>query len=355
VSHALDLPDIGMYYYNCFSLRVTSGETTSAVLRLEKGIITGCTISVILFALAMNMQVKSAEVECRGPLTNSGTRQPPIRAYMHDLTVTTTSVPGCRWILQGLERLITWTRMDFKPVKSRSLVLRRGKVTDKFRFSLGGVRIPSVSEKSVKSLVAVVGIEVRTGRKWRAQEAVDQAEARLRHSVLVGTVAAGRAGLGNKPRPHYNQVQGKERHHLVQDDVQAGVEEARTSKMVWMRKQAAWMRWEQALDRKITWSELWKAQPHQIKFMVQSVYDVLPSPSNLFCWCLAETPACPLCQRRGSLEHILSCRPKALGEGRYRWRHDQVLRVIADVISTGISFSRQQQPAKHAITFVGRR
>ncbi|KAI4893046.1 hypothetical protein NFI96_026080, partial [Prochilodus magdalenae] len=195
--------------------------------------------------------------------------------------------------------------------------------------------------------VAAAGIEVRTGRKWRAQEAVDQAEARLRHSVLVGTVAVGRAGIGNKPRPLYNQVQGK-----VQDEVRAGVEEALTSQMVGMRQQGAWMRWEQALDRKITWSELWKAQPHQIKFMVQSVYDVLPSPSNLFCWGLAETPACPLCQRRGSLEHILSCCPKALAEGCYRWRHDQVLRVIADVIGTGISFSRQQQPAKHSITFV---
>ncbi|KAI4872262.1 hypothetical protein NFI96_007403 [Prochilodus magdalenae] len=131
-----------------------------------------------------------------------------------------------------------------------------------------------------------------------------------------------------------SKSKGKRR-HLVQDEVRAGFEEACTSQMVGMRQQGAQMRWEQALDRKITWSELWKAQPHQINFMVQSVYDVLPSPSNLFCWGLAETPACPLCQRRGSLEHILSCCPKALGEGCYRWRHDQVLRVIADVISTG--------------------
>lgn len=64
-------------YYNSFSLRVTSGAETSAFHRLEKGIITGCTISVTLFALAMNMLVKSAEVECRGPLTKSGIRQPP--------------------------------------------------------------------------------------------------------------------------------------------------------------------------------------------------------------------------------------------------------------------------------------
>ncbi|KAL1267230.1 hypothetical protein QQF64_002905 [Cirrhinus molitorella] len=62
-------------YYSCFNLRVTSGATTSAFHRLEKGIITGCTISVILFTLAMNMLVKSAKVECRGPLSQSGVRQ----------------------------------------------------------------------------------------------------------------------------------------------------------------------------------------------------------------------------------------------------------------------------------------
>ncbi len=98
------------------------------------------------------MVVKSAEVECTGPLTNSGIWQPPIRVYMDDLTVTTSSVPGCRWILQGLEHLISWARMDFKPAKSRSLVVRKGKVTDQFRFAIGGVRIPSVGEKPVKSL-----------------------------------------------------------------------------------------------------------------------------------------------------------------------------------------------------------
>lgn len=90
--------DLILDYYANFSLRVSSGSTTSDWHKLEKGIITGCTISVILFSLTSNMLVKSAEVQCRGPLTKSGVRQPPIRAFMDDLMVTTTSVPGCRWI-----------------------------------------------------------------------------------------------------------------------------------------------------------------------------------------------------------------------------------------------------------------
>lgn len=150
-----------MDYYNNFQLRVTSGSLTSAWQRLEKGIITGCTISVPLFSLAMNMIVKSAEVECRGPLSRSGARQPPIRAFMDDLTVMTTSVPGCRWLLQGLERLISWARMSFKPAKSRSLVLKKGKVADRFRFALGGTPIPTVTEKPVKSLGKVFNSSLR--------------------------------------------------------------------------------------------------------------------------------------------------------------------------------------------------
>ncbi|XP_073716891.1 uncharacterized protein [Misgurnus anguillicaudatus] len=465
-------------YYSSFSLRFTSGTVTSAGHRLEKGIITGCTISVVLFSLAMSMLVKAAEVECRGPLSRSGIRQPPIRAYMDDLTVTSTSVAGCRWLLRGLERITAWARMMFKPAKSRSLVLRKGRVEDKHRFYVDGVIIPTVSEKPVKSLgkifdstlkdkvaveaahrelkswlsavdksglpgkfkawiyqhgilprllwplliyevpvslvegfernisqylrrwlglpkslssialyghnnrlqlpftglteefkvtrarevllyrdsadnrVATAGITVRTGRKWRVQEAVDQAEARLRHSVLVGSVAVGRAGLGSHTRPRYDKAQGTERRQMVQREIRAEVEEERLSKTVAMRQQGAWVNWDHAAVRRITWTELWKSEPARLKFLIQSVYDVLPSPSNLHTWGLAETPACPLCPALGSLEHILSCCPKALGEGRYTWRHNQVLKVVADTIFTAIQESKHLVPVKHNISFV---
>lgn len=113
-----NIKDFILDYYNNF--RITAGSSTSDWHRLEKGIITGCTISVTLFFLAMNMVVKSAEVECRGPLTKSGARQPPIRAFMDDLTITVTTVPGTRWIPQGLENLISWAKMNFNPSKSGS-------------------------------------------------------------------------------------------------------------------------------------------------------------------------------------------------------------------------------------------
>ncbi|XP_062283087.1 uncharacterized protein LOC133987658 [Scomber scombrus] len=410
-------------------------------------------------------------------IRETGQRQPPIRAFMDDLTVMTESVPGCRWILKGLEKLVGWARMRFKPIKSRSMVLRKGKVEDKFRFTITGTAIPTITQKPVKSLgkvydcslrdttsiqstcteldgwlktvdksglpgkfkawvyqhgilprilwpllvyavpistvetlerrvsnhlrrwlglprslssialygnsnklqlpfksleeefkvsrarevvqyrdssdpkVAKAGIQVRTGRKWKAEDAVREADARLRQRSLVGVVTRGRAGLGSFPTPQIN-TRGKEGRHLVQEEVRAAVEETRTCKAVGMKQQGAWTRWENAVERKVTWAELWKSEPHRLKFLIQAVYDVLPSPSNLHTWGIAETPACPLCSKRGTLEHILSCCTRALGDGRYRWRHHQVLKAIAEAISTGLEWAKQFRPSKKSITFV---
>ena len=463
-------------YYNNFRMRVTSGSTTSNWHRLEKGIITGCTISVTLFALAMNMVAKSAEVECRGPKTKSGTRQPPIRAFMDDLTITTSSVPGTRWILQGLEKLIAWARMSFKPSKSRSLVLKKGRVVDRFRFTLAGDTIPSISEQPVKSLgkvfdaslkdansikktindleewlrkvdksglpgrfrawiyqhavlprilwpllvyevpmtavesmerrisshlrrwlglprslssaalygssnilqlpfsglkeefmvsrtreallyrdskdpkVSAAGIEVRTGRKWKAGEALEVAESRLRQRELVGNVARGRAGLGYFPSIQVRKAIGKDRRLLLQEEVRAGVEEERASRMVSLRQQGAWTKWESVQQRRVTWDNILRADYYRVRFLIQTVYDGLPSPANLHVWGKIETPSCGLCSGRGSLEHILSSCPKALADGRYRWRHDQVLKAVAEIVASAITTSKQRRPK--SINFV---
>lgn len=70
-----------------------------------------------------------------------------------------------------------------------------------------------------------------------------------------------------------------------------------------------------------------------------SVYDVLPSPSNLL-------------GSGSSLEHILSCCPKALRGGRYTWCHNQVLKAVVDDICIGIQQAKHQLPARYNIVFV---
>ena len=100
----------------------------------------------------MNIIIKSAEVECRGSRAKSRIRQPPLRAYMDDITVSTSSVIGCQWIVRALEKLIVWARRRFKQGKSRPLVLQKGKIKSTARFTIVGEFIATVTEKPVKSL-----------------------------------------------------------------------------------------------------------------------------------------------------------------------------------------------------------
>ncbi len=135
VDHVLGrIQNLILDYYNNSRVRVSSGPLTSAWHQVKEGIITGCTIMVPLFSLSMNTIVSSPQKEHLWMT---------LRWQWHR---------SLAWLLRGLEQLISWVRMSFKPAKSRSLVLRKGKVADQFCFNLGGTQIPTLSEKPIKSL-----------------------------------------------------------------------------------------------------------------------------------------------------------------------------------------------------------
>ncbi|KAK0139991.1 hypothetical protein N1851_023098 [Merluccius polli] len=112
-------------YFDKLNMCFTCGNFTTD---WQVGIVTGCTISVILFSVATNLAVLAS------------IQQVPIRAFMDDLTITAKSVPEGRWILEDLVKLTDWARMEFKPAKSRSLILRRGRIRE------------GIQEKLAKSL-----------------------------------------------------------------------------------------------------------------------------------------------------------------------------------------------------------
>ena len=73
---------------------------------------------------------------------------------------------------------------------------------------------------------------------------------------------------------------------------------------------------------------------------------------NLHIWGKRD-PNCHLCARKGSLQYILSSCPKALGDGRYRWRHDQALKVIANKVTKAMRASNHHPGKKlNQINFV---
>ncbi|XP_021349432.1 uncharacterized protein LOC110466448 [Mizuhopecten yessoensis] len=446
-----------MSYFGGIQLRFTVGESTTAWQDLEKGIVTGCTISPILFIMGMNIIIKAAERETRGPRMESGIYQPANRGFMDDLTITTTTHVQARWVLSALEEVVTWARMQFKPRKSRCMIMRNGRLSRQFVLKVQEEEIPSIIGSPIKCLgkwfddtlsdsqnhkntqsqvrqwmkkihksglpgkykawiyqhgmlprltwllllyeiptstveglekmvngylrkwlgvppsftsvglyscsaelqlpfksvveefkvakcrlvmtlrdskdvkISEAGIQTRTGRKWSASTAVGEAESMLELKDIIGNTCVGRQGVGFSHFQQWEKANTQERRQMVQKEIRRIEEERRRGKSVELSKQGAWTRWNLP-ERKMTWAEIWRMEPFRISFLLRSVYDTLPSPVNLHQWGLTEDPCCKLCGGRGTMAHILSGCKEALRQGRYRWRHDNVLRVLADIL-----------------------
>jgi hypothetical protein len=90
-------------YYSDVRIRFTTAKFTTEWQRVEKGIITGCTLSVILFALTMSWLVESVKKATKGPISSSGQRQANSRLFMDDITGTTETVPQSRYLLNATD------------------------------------------------------------------------------------------------------------------------------------------------------------------------------------------------------------------------------------------------------------
>ena len=66
---------------------------------------------------------------------------------------------------------------------------------------------------------------------------------------------------------------------------------------------------------------------------------------------MVQTPQCLLCEKRGSLKHILSDCTRTLSNGRYCWRRDQLLKEIAGVFDKCFCTSTYK-PVSRRINFV---
>ncbi|GFO23738.1 reverse transcriptase [Plakobranchus ocellatus] len=112
----------------------------------------GCTISPILFVMAMEVILKAAEGSAGPANLGGGCSMPPLKAFMDDTTIICSKEDDTRRMLTRSDDLMSWCRMEFKPKKSRSLSIRRGKVDEATTFTVTEQQIPTVSQEPVKSL-----------------------------------------------------------------------------------------------------------------------------------------------------------------------------------------------------------
>ena len=100
----------------------------------------------------MQVLLKAAERKANPAKLGKGCQMPPLKAFMDDTTILSSTESETHSLLSHFDDLMDWCRMKFKPKKSRSLSLRKGKVSKETHFQVGGQAIPTVSEEPVKSL-----------------------------------------------------------------------------------------------------------------------------------------------------------------------------------------------------------
>ncbi|XP_035691401.1 uncharacterized protein LOC118426238 [Branchiostoma floridae] len=161
-------------YLDGLQIRFTVNGNTTAWQSLQRGIITGCTISVILFVAAMNLVMKPAMLEEVERKISRHLRKwlglPPsfTRLGLYSRTA-------------RLQLPFTSVVEEFKVCKTRALMTLEGSKDEK---------------------VSQAGVELRSGRKWSVAKAVQEAKSSLRHRDIVGVVAQGRLGLGAGKTDH---------------------------------------------------------------------------------------------------------------------------------------------------------
>jgi len=139
-------------------------------------------------------------------------------------------------------------------------------------------------------------------------------------------------GFGSEKRVWWSKAMDQEKRQLVIQEVRNDAENARHQIAVQQGQQGQWTTWEDAMQRSLSWSDIWHFAPLRLGFIIRAVYDQLPTGDNLTRWQLSDDDKCPLCNGRQTLHHVLSACKVSLSCGKYTWRHNQVLGKIVQAI-----------------------
>ncbi|GFN84933.1 polyprotein [Plakobranchus ocellatus] len=131
---------------------------------------------------------------------------------------------------------------------------------------------------------------------------------------VIGQTQTDRRGLGSTTVKWWSKTEGNEKRDMIIDEIRNKEDSIREHKAVQQPQQGQWTNWDTAIQRSLTWNDIWHMAPLRISFLIL----ILPSNANLVRWGKKDDLTCPLCQGRQTTEHVLSSCKVALSEGRYR-------------------------------------
>ena len=93
-------------------------------------------------------------------------------------------------------------------------------------------------------------------------------------------------------------------------------------------------RWENLIPSTINWNyRILNMSEAELSFVLNAQTQTLPDPSNLRRWSCNVHARCLVCGKPNSTAgHVTNCCPTALKQGRYSWRHDNLLCTLVPIL-----------------------
>ena len=111
-------------------------------------------------------------------------------------------------------------------------------------------------------------------------------------------------------------------------------------------------KWEETLQKSVTWNDIWLMAPLRLSFLIRSTYDQLSPKNNLFKEKKESDPTCSLYNDKPQkVEHILSSCKKTHRNGRYTWKYNSVLDKLVKLIKSYM----KSEPTSSTKQFVSER
>ena len=106
--------------------------------------------------------------------------------------------------VSGLEFLLVFRKWVYIPILETSLVEE---------FKIGKVRLHRMMKDSADEIILKVYPEIKSGMKWSAVKAAQEAECSLRIKDIIGVTQTNRAGLGSTSKKVFSKVGPKGKRH----------------------------------------------------------------------------------------------------------------------------------------------
>ena len=209
-------------------------------------------------------------------------------------------------------------------------------------FKSGKVRLRMMLDDSKDKEIKSLNPTLKTGWKWKIKDAKENRA----FKEVIGYSNRETRFLGVNEKK-WSQANVKDRRDRVIQEVRNEEDNKRLIKGVQQPQQGQWTSWEEALQRSITWNDIWQKAPLKFNFLIRSTYDQLLSKSNLVKWKKESDPTCSLCNEKPqTLEYVLSSCKTALANGRYTWRYnivlDELVRIIRNLMMPESNKSTQK-------------